>query len=244
MSTQDGGDPAPRARHIGIAGVSAEGAALCYRTICAEGPALLGPHAHPELTLHTIPLAAYTGPVAAGRWDQVASLLLRSAAVLQAAGAQLLICPDNTVHPAIEQLRGRSAVPWLHIADEVAQVARARGFQRLLVLGTRSLMEGSVYFGSLGPLGIEDLIPDPDDRARIDRTIFDDLVYGRFPDMARAFFGKVIARGKARGADAVVLGCTEIPLLVGPEDSCLPILDSTRILARAALSAAVAAAAR
>jgi aspartate racemase len=222
-------------KHVGIVGVSAEGAALCYRTLCGEGAAVLGRHAHPEVTMHTLPLAAYLPPFEGGRWEDVAELLLSSARKLQKVGADLLICPDNSVHPAVDLLRDGSPLPWLHIAEEVARQAHARGFQRLLVLGTRSLMEGPVYPSKLAPHHIQHLIPEPPDRARIDAIIFDELVAGRFEEPARAFFRQVIAAGQQRGADAVVLGCTEIPLLIGEADSPLPVLDSTRILARAAL---------
>ena len=223
------------AKHIGIVGVSAEGAALCYRTICAEGPALLGRHAHPELTMHTYPLADYMRHIDAGRWDEAAALLSSSARILHAAGADLLICPDNTVHQAIDMIRDRSPLPWLHIADEVGREAHARGFRNVLVLGTKYLMEGPVYAAKLGPRGIVHQIPAADDRERINAVIFEQLVNGRFEDESRAFFADVIAKGKRGGAEAVVLGCTEIPLLIGQADSSLPVLDSTRILARSAL---------
>ena len=226
-------------RHIGIVGVSAEGAALCYRTVCAEGPALLGRHAHPEVTMHTYPLAAYMRHVEVGRWDEVAAMMLSSAERLQKAGADFLICPDNTVHPAVDLICDRSPLPWLHIAEEVGQVARSRGFRRLLLLGTKYLMEGPVYGRKLGPLAIDHDLPEPGDRERINTLIFEELVNGRFEAAGRAFMADVITQGKRRGADAVVLGCTEIPLLVGQADSALPILDSTRILARAALREAV-----
>ena len=134
------------ADHIGIVAVSAEGAALCYRTICSEGAERLGPHAHPEITLHTTPLADYMTPIRAGDWSAVGRLMLASAAKLAQAGADLLICPDNTVHQAIdEEFLARSPRPWLHIAEVVAAAAVERGFHRLGVLGTRYLMEGPVY---------------------------------------------------------------------------------------------------
>jgi aspartate racemase len=225
-------------KHIGIVGVSAEGAALCYRTICAEGPALLGRHRHPEVTMHTLALAEYMAPIEAGRWDRVGEMLLASVGILKNAGADFVICPDNTVHTAVDLVRERAPLPWLHIAEEVAREAQARQHRRLLVLGTKYLMESAVYEDKLGPLGIEKLIPEADVRARINAFIFDELVNGRFEAPARAAFQAAIARGHERGADAVVLGCTEIPLLISQADSPLPILDSTRILARAALRAA------
>jgi aspartate racemase len=222
-------------KHIGIVAASAEGAALCYRTICAEGPAVLGAHNHPEITMHTFPLAAHMEPIYAGRWDDAARLLLASADKLVTAGAELLICPDNTVHQALDLVRDRAPAPWLHIAEEVASVAAAHGFKRLGVLGTRYLMEGPVYPSKLAARGIAGEIPDAPDRDRINAIIFDELVYGRFDEGPRREFQTIIRTLQTRGCDAVVLGCTEIPLLISQEDSPLPVLDSTRILARAAL---------
>jgi aspartate racemase len=228
-------------KHIGIIAVSAEGAALCYRTVCVEGASLLGRHAHPEITMHTYPLASYMSHIEAGRWEDVASMLLASAEKLRQAGADLLICPDNTVHQAIDLIRDRSPLPWLHIAEEVASVAAERGFRRLLILGTRYLMEGPVYAAKLRPRAIECEIPSADERTRINTFILDELVSGRFEESTRAYFNQVIAKAKSRGVEAAVLGCTEIPLLMGEgaADSPLPTLDSTRILARAALREAV-----
>lgn len=229
-----------RPRHIGIVAASAEGAALCYRTICAEGPALLGAHNHPEITMHTFPLAAHMEPIYAGRWDEAARLLLASATKLVNAGAELLICPDNTVHQALDLVRDQAPARWLHIAEEVAAVAASRGFTRLGLLGTRYLMEGPVYPPKLAARGITREIPDPPDRERINAIIFDELVYGRFDDGPRRECQAIIRTLESRGCDAVVLGCTEIPLLISQEDSPLPVLDSTRILARAALREAIA----
>jgi len=224
-----------RPRPIGIVAVSAEGAALCYRTICAEAAPRLGPHAHPELTMHTYPLSEYMRHVYADRWDAAAELLLASAEVVVRAGAELLICPDNTLHQALDLVRHRSPAPWLHIAEEVALTAAASGFKRLGILGTRYLMEGPVYRGKLRAHAIGCEIPDAADRGRINTVIFDELVYGRIEASSKRDLQRIIERLAARGCDAVVLGCTEIPLLVEPADSPLPVLDSTRTLARAAL---------
>lgn len=226
-------------KHIGIVAVSAEGAALCYRTICAEGTSILGRHAHPEVTLHTYPLSEYMRHIDAGRWEEVGSMLLDSAEKLRLAGADLLICPDNTAHEAIDLIRDRSPLPWLHIAEEVASIAAERGFRRLLVLGTKYLMDGPVYPAKLRARAIDWEIPPPDERKQINALIFDELVYGRFEEPARSYFRQVIAESQGRGTDAAVLGCTEIPLLISDADSPLPTLDSTRILARAALREAV-----
>lgn len=227
-----------RARHIGIVGVSAEGAALCYRTICVEGAELLGRHDHPEVTLHTHPLARYMEAIEADDWDSVAELMLDSARRLESVGAEILICPDNTVHQPWDRIGPRSPLPWLHIAEVVAEAAAADGRRRLAILGTRFLMEGPVYPPALEDRGLEWRIPEPVDRELIDRTIFDELVYGRFEDRARLRFYEILKRMSEAGCDAAILGCTEIPLLVRPEEAPLPVLDSTRLLARAALRAA------
>jgi len=224
-----------RARHVGIAAVSAEGAALCYRTICTEGAALLGTHNHPQVTMHTFSLAEYMRYIEADDWRGAGKLLLASANILVRAGASFLICPDNTTHQALDLVRDQSPAPWLHIAEEVASVAKTRRFQRLGLLGTRYLMEGPVYPSKLAAQGIAFEIPGPDDRARINSIIFDELVCGRFEEGSRRYLQEVIKTLGARGCDAVVLGCTEIPLLISEAESPLPSIDSTRTLARAAL---------
>lgn len=223
------------AKHVGIAAVSAEGAALCYRTICTEGTTLFGPHNHPQVTMHTHPLAEYMRPIDEDRWAEAGELLLSSANILARAGADFLICPDNTLHQALDMVRERSPAPWLHIAEEVASVAASRGFRRLGIMGTRYLMEGPVYPNKLSSRGISYEIPCAADRERINSIIFDELVYGRFEENSRQYMLKVIETLGDRGCDAVVLGCTEIPLLVSEAESPLPAIDSTRTLARAAL---------
>ncbi len=222
-------------KHIGIVAISAEGAALCYRTICVEGAATFGPHNHPEVTMHTIPLARYMDRIHAGDWAGSAELILGAARRLADIGADFLICPDNTAHQSIDLIVDKSPLPWLHIAVEVASTARGRGYHRVGVLGTKYLMEGPVYPPKLAAAGIRYEIPSAEDRERINRIIFEELVYGRFEDPARRFFQDVIVKLKDRGCDAVALSCTEIPLLISDEVSSLPILDSTRLLARAAL---------
>jgi aspartate racemase len=225
-------------KHIGIVAVSAEGAALCYRTVCLEGAAFLGPHDHPEITLHGFSLSSYQRLIDDDRWDAVGEMLLESAARLIRSGAQLLICPDNTVHQGLDLVRERSQAPWIHIAEEVSDEARRRGFKRLAILGTRFLMEGSVYRSKLAPVGIDYRVPNTEQRTRINQIIYDELVYARFLPESRVYFQNVIRDLGDNGCDAVALACTEIPLLIGSADSPLPILDSTRILARAALSKA------
>ena len=226
-------------QHIGIVACSAEGAALCYRTICAEGAQLLGPHAHPEVSLHTTPLAEYMKCVYRGDWQGVGELMLASANKLAHIGADFLICPDNTSHQALPYVEPRSPLAWLHIVEVVAAQAVERGFQCLGLLGTRWLVESEVYPAKLSAHGLEYVRPNAAEREEINRIIMDELVYGVFRPEAVAYFQRVIGRMKGEGCDAVVLGCTEIPLLMNDANSPLPTLDSTRLLARAALSRAV-----
>lgn len=224
------------AKHVGIVACSAEGAALCYRTLCAEAPALMGEHMHPEVTMHTHPLADYMAHIRAADWHAVAKLMLSSARKLASAGAQFAICPDNTIHQAFPLLEGKSPIPWLHIAKEVGREAKARGFTSLAITGTNYLMTGPVYPEVLKEVGISCQVPEEHDRERIDSIIFTELVNGILTEASRLYFHAVIRKMKERGCDAVVLGCTEIPLLVASNDCPLPTLDSTRLLAKAALN--------
>jgi aspartate racemase len=221
--------------HIGIVAVSSEGAALCYRTICLEAAAILGPHEHPEISMHNFSLASYQRQIDDDRWDKVGAMLLDSASHLVRSGAQLLICPDNTVHQGLDLVREKSPARWLHIAEEVVAEAHAHNYKRVAILGTRFLMEGPVYASKLTPAGIDHRIPTDEQRIRINQIIYDELVRARFLPESRTYFQNVIRDLAAQGCDAVALACTEIPLLITQADSPLPILDSTRILARAAL---------
>lgn len=229
--------------HIGIVACSAEGAALCYRTICGEGAQLLGPHAHPEVSMHTHSLSEYMNCIYGADWQGVAELMLASANKLAKIGADFLICPDNTIHQALPYVAPRSPLPWLHIAEVVAARAVDRGFRSIGLTGTRWLVESEVYPEKLAARGLKFVRPNADEREEINRIILDELVYGVFKPEAVAYHQRVIARMKEAGCDAVVLGCTEIPLLMNDSNSPLPTLDSTRLLAQAALRRAVHSAA-
>lgn len=225
--------------HVGIVACSAEGAALCYRTLCLEGAKLLGPHDHPEVSMHTHSLAEYVRHIDLDDWEGVGELMLSSANKLAKCGASFLICPDNTIHQAFRFVEPRSPLPWLHIAEVVASEAVARGYRQLGLTGTRWLVESEVYPEKLTARGLDFLRPDPHERDEINRIIMEELVYGVFKPESIAFFQRVISRMKDAGCDAVVLGCTEIPLILDDSTSPLPTLDSTRLLAMAALHRAV-----
>jgi aspartate racemase len=226
-------------KHIGIVAGSAEGAALCYRTICVEAPRVQGAHNHPEITMNSLPFAEQMRHVRDNDWAALAELLLASARKVADAGADFAICPDNTYHQAFPYLIPRSPIPWLHIAEVVAEEASRSGHTRLGILGTRYLMESTVYPEALERFGIDSQMPEAADREKINDIIFYELVNGLFPETSRLYFNQVTSKLKDRGCDAVVLGCTEIPLIVRPDDCPLPTLDSTRLLARAALKIAL-----
>lgn len=228
------------AKHIGIVACSAEGAALCYRTICTEAASAMGKHSHPETTMHTYPLSEYLVHIRAGEWEKVGELMIRSARIVAEAGADFVICPDNTIHQAFELAVSQSPIPWLHIAEVVAEEARQKGFTRLGILGTKYLMTGPVYPNVLKKLGISYQIPPKQQREQIDNIIFGELVNGVFSEKSRLYFNEVMQDFKQTGCDGAILGCTEIPLIVEPNDCPLPTLDSTRLLAEAALRKALA----
>jgi len=229
----------PRTKHIGIVACSAEGAALCYRTICREALEVIGKNDHPRITMDSIPLASWMPSFDQGDDRGVAQLMLESAVVLATAGADFAICPDNSAHLAWEHVMAETPIPWLHIATVLGEEAQRLGYRRIGVLGTRFTMDGPVYRDTLTSMRIESVVPARDDRETVDRVIFDELVDGIVTDDSRREYNGVIARLAERGCDAVALACTEIPLLVDPGSSPLPTLDSTLLLARAALREAV-----
>ena len=225
--------------HIGILAHSAEGATLCYRTAWMEGLARMGPHNHPEITLTGVAMHQAMPAWEAGDLAALRALFMADAEKLAAAGADFFVLPDNTAHIALESPGPPFPIPCLHIGEVVAERAAARGHRRVAILGTEWTMSGPVYPGAFGRRGLEWEIPDPADRKRIHDVIFDELCLGVFREGSRAAYVRIIETLAARGCDAAALVCTEIPLLVSAEDSPLPILDSTRLLAAAAVEVAI-----
>jgi len=227
------------AKHIGIVACSAEGAALCYKTICIEAQEKLFKYWHPEITIHTPPFSDYMQHIWEGNWVKVADLMIKSTKIVATAGADFAICPDNTIHQAYDLVMPKSPIPWLHIAEIVGQEAKKQKFKHLGILGTKYLMNSPVYPDALKKFRITCEIPEESDQDKIDRIIFEELVNGVFSEESRLYFNKVVQKLAKNGCHAVVLGCTEIPLLVNPKDCPLPTLDSTRLLARAAIKKAL-----
>lgn len=225
-------------RHLGILAHSAEGAALCFRSFCQEGFRELGPDDHPDVTLDLIALARSMPAWDAGDHDPIRATLAESLRRLAAAGADFFVCPDNTAHLALERPGGDLPLPGLHIVRVVADRAARDGRTRVGVLGTRFTMDGPLYPRELAARGIAAEVPDAADRDTVHRIIFEELVNGVVTEESRRAYVRIIEGLAARGCDAVALVCTEIPLLVPPEASPLPTLDSTRLLARAAFETA------
>lgn len=227
-------------KHIGIVACSAEGAALCYRTICIEAATRLGAHKHPEISMHSPPLVDYVRCLRDNDLEGVASLMLGSAAKLACSGADFLICPDNTIHQALPLVLPRSPLPWLNIAEVVAAEASERRCRRVGVLGTHWLLASRVYPDALSAVGIECILPNRQASLELGRIIMDELVSGQFIEASILWLQSLIEKMETDGCDAVVLGCTELPLVLGDHNCRLPTLDSTRLLSRYSLIEATA----
>ena len=230
-----------KSRHIGIVACSVEGAALCLREIAAYSLNLMGEHLHPQVTLSCIAMGEWLPAFNRGDYEGVADFMLRETEIVARAGAQLAICPDNSAHLAFKQVAARSPIPWLHIAEEVAKAAVRDGHRHAALLGTRFTMSGPVYPEVFEKYELKISSPAEGDQKLVDEIIFRELVNGIFSEASRLRYNEVIDRMKLRGCDSVILGCTEIPLLVREDDCPLPALDSTRLLARAAVDAALQA---
>lgn len=226
-------------KHIGILAHSFEGAALCFRTACLEGVRRLGPHSHPEITMTCAPMSLLLEAWERNEKQVLRAAFMEDAQKLAAAGADFFVCPDNTAHIALESPGEPYPIPGLHIGEVVAEQAARDGRTKIGILGTRFTMTGPVYPGSLGRRRIDWAVPEEADRKIIDDIIFNQLCLGEFRDESRDAYVRIIEKLKADGCDAVALVCTEIPLLIRQEDSPLPILDSTRLLAAAAVDVAV-----
>jgi aspartate racemase len=226
-------------KHIGIVSVNYEGTSLCYRSICQEAASVMGEYEHPQITIHSFPLAEYRRFFSDLDWESIAGLLLKSAEKVARAGAEFAICPANTTHEAFKFMMPRSPIPWLHIVEVVAEAAAGRGWSKLGILGTKFLMEGKVYREVLSNRGIVAVTPEAAHRERINTLIFDELVKGTLESSTREYLQSVVAELAKAGCDAVVMGCTEIPLILRQEDVEVPLLDSTRLLAKAALEEAL-----
>ena len=226
-------------KHIGIVASSSEGASLCYRTICLEASEYMGEHNHPEITMSSVPLAEHLKFIKKDDWIGLAKSMAYAANKLADAGANFVICPDNTNHLAFDHLAQFTDMPFIHIAEAVILEASKKQYNKIGILGTKFLMEGTVYQEYIARHGLTGTIPDEEDRNTINTIIFDELVKGTILEKSKSFLINIINQFKEEKCDAVILGCTELPLIIDSESSPLPTLDSTRLLARAALKKAI-----
>lgn len=224
---------------IGIVAHSFEGAALCFITACREGVAHLGPHMHPRMVMSVVPLALSMPGYEADDHASVAEFLTEGVQKVADAGADFYICPDNTAHIVLEKFASDLPLPGLHIADVVCHELTKQGSKNVGLLGTRWTMTGPVYERALKQRGMARLIPDDTTRKLLNTAIFDELCLGIFKQPTTDLFVGAIDDLKSRGADSVILGCTEIPLIVTPANSPLPVFDSTRLLAKYAVWEAI-----
>lgn len=226
-------------KRLGIVAHSAEGATLCFITACREGQKRMGPHMHPEIVLSAIPMALSMPGWESENHELVAQLLRRGVEQVAAAGADFYICPDNTAHIVLEQIANTLPIPGLHIADVVAREMAETGWKKAALLGTKWTMTGTVYSDALRRRGFNHLIPDERTRSRINEAIFEELCRGEFKPETTDFFLRAIEEMGSNGADCAILGCTEIPLIISQANSSLPVLDSTRLLAKYAVMEAL-----
>lgn len=224
---------------IGIVAHSAEGAALCFLTACREGGTQLGPHMHPPIVMSAVPMALSMPGWESGNHADVAKFLTQGVEMVADGGADFYVCPDNTAHIVLEQIASELPVPGLHIAEVVCSEIAARGWKRVGLLGTKWTMTGPVYARALEQRGLERIVPDEPVREQLNSAIFDELCQAIFNTETTQRFVSAIEDLKARGAECVILGCTEIPLIITETNSPLPVLDSTRLLAKYAVNEAI-----
>lgn len=224
---------------LGIVAHSAEGAALCFLTACHRGAARLGPHMHPNIVMSAVPLGLSMEAWEAGDHATVARFLAQGVRQVADAGADFYVCPDNTAHIVLEQITGELPIPGLHIAQVVCREAAGRGWKQVGLLGTKWTMTGPVYAAALDTHGLSRLIPGEPARQKLNEAIFERLCQGVFDDETTDLFLDAIRDLRSAGAECVILGCTEIPIIVTPQNAALPVLDSTRLLAEYAVRAAL-----
>lgn len=225
-------------RHIGIVGVSPEGAALCYRQIFRRASATLPQDQHPTVSIHNLPLARYIAAIQSGDWEAVGKLLAASAAVLAGCGADFCFSPDNVVQYAVPLAETHSPIPWLAMTELVASAVERDGRRVVGIIGTRMVTSGSAYQTRLGLRGIRVLPPEPEESEAVDAVIFKELIFGRIVPASQQRVLGIIDGLARRGCEGVILGCSEAPLLITPDNSPIPVYDSVDLLAAGSLDRA------
>lgn len=222
-------------KHIGIIACSYEGAALCYQIICQEATKLTGFFYYPEITMHTQIPKKYDDFIEQDNWDGVADLMVDSVNKISSCGADFAICPDNTAHRVFEKVKERSPIPLISIVEAVGNEIKSLGLSSVGLLGTKYTMEGTFYFDTLKKMEIDVIVPHKEAQKIISDIIYSELIFGIFNDSSRQKYIKVIENLKESGCEGVILGCTEIPLLISQEISPIVVFNSTKLLALEAL---------
>ncbi len=222
-------------KHIGIASITAEGGALAYLEVVHSAERLLGPDVHPEISLHSHSFSKFTKPnsLQDGSWER---LLVESSQKLAASGAEFFICPANTNHIVYDKVLSQIAIPWLHIAEIVAERAASQGCKTSLLLGTKTLMQSDVYPHYFDRANISIELPQSEEQELLNTIIYKELVRGVVTDSSRETVRKIIDRYLSSGCDSVILGCTELPILVSELPQGATLLDSTRLVAKGAVA--------
>jgi aspartate racemase len=225
-----------------IGGMSWESSAQYYRIINEAVRARLGGVHSAKSLMYSVDFAEIERLQHAGGWDALTIPMIEAARRLERGGADFLVLCTNTMHLLASEIEAAASIPLLHIADPTAEAIKAAGLGKVGLLGTAFTMEQAFYRGRLERLhGLEVLVPEAEDRAEVHRVIYEELVAGQVVEASRAAYRAVIARLIARGAQAIILGCTEIMLLVGPADSAVPVFDTTALHALAAVNLALEA---
>lgn len=226
-------------KHIGIVGVSPEGAALIYRNLSRHGARLLSPTDQPRISLHNEPLALYIDAIRKNDWHTVGRLLRRSADIVHRSGAEFCLTADNVIQHGIHLAEVGSPIPWLTMPELVSNEVSKDGRRTVGVIGTKMLMTSSTYQTHLGLKGIHLLTPTESEMDTVDEIIYGELIYGTIRPESRHAVLEVIQNLAGRGCEAVILACSEAPLLVTTENSYLPVYDPADILAEAAIQRAM-----
>ena len=226
-------------KKIGICAHSYEGGALCFITACREGAKLMEPHMHPNIILSAIPMGLSMDAWESDDFDEIAKHLQNGVSQISKGGADFFICPDNTAHIVLEKTVSKLPIPGLHIAEVVCQEIIKNQWTKVGLLGTKWTMDGTVYSNILKDKGLSVLTPKESIKTKINDAIFEELCQGILNKKTIDLFLNAIEDLKKEGAECVILGCTEIPLIINADNSPLPILDSTRLLAQYAVKLAV-----
>ncbi len=223
-------------KRIGIlGGLSPESTVTYYEYITRTYTERFGDYGYPEILVYSVCFQRYVDWGNSGRWNEIAQDMINAARALERAGADFGIIATNTMHIAFDEVQAAVKMPFLHLIDATAEAVNARGLSRVGLLGTRFTMSEPFYRDRLAANGVTALIPDAPEREAIDRAIYEELVRGVIVDATRERFVDIIEKLRAQGAEGVILGCTEIPLLISDEDSSLPMFNTTLIHAEKAL---------